>query len=119
MDQDTYLTVGVNGWGDRLEVNPYYEQLNTYVYSLGARWYPFHTGLVLGASLGPAVEVLNSNIGIAATSQWCFGSGLTLAYDFARKPTGFSLELGLHALEAYIEQESVTAGAAYLAILWK
>ncbi len=43
-----YLLGSISGYGDRLDDGISYFQLNTYLYAIGIRYYPFTTGLVLG-----------------------------------------------------------------------
>jgi hypothetical protein len=117
--KDLYLVAGVDGGGDRLFSGDEYVQINSYLYSVGLRYYPFHTGLVLGVDGGGSAAVIQSNIGVSAVSDFGWGGGGTIAYDFDRKATGFGLEPGLKVDYLEIEGSPVTVAGLYLNLLWK
>lgn len=117
--QKLYLVVGVDGVGDRFYDTANYVQLNSYLYHAGLRYYPFERGLVLGLEGGAATQVLQSDVGLGGSSPWGWGAGATIAYDFARKPTGFTVELATKVDYLTIESSTVTAVALYLDLLWK
>lgn len=115
-----YLVGGVQGGGDRFfDSTGAYVQLNSYLYHAGLRYYPFDTGLVLGLDAGPAALMATSNVGVSGASNWGWGGGATVAYDFAKKRTGFALVLGLQADYLDINAGRISMAALYLNVLWK
>ncbi len=116
---NVYLGASVDGGGDRFDDRYNFIQINNYVYGLTLRGYPFGTGLVLGLQGGFAAVVLTSDIGLEATSPRGYGGGLTVAYDFASRPTGFSLTIGTKLNVVFIEEQAISVAGAYLSLLWK
>jgi hypothetical protein len=119
INSKTYLLFSISGVGDRIE-DPYnYMQINTFLYAPGIRYYPWTTGLVLGADIGFARMAVDTDFGMEAVSEWGTGIRAVIAYDFARKLTGFSVVVGLAVTGASIESESVNSAQLYINLLWK
>jgi hypothetical protein len=114
-----YLTGGIDGGGDRFSQGSSYIQINSYLYRIGLRYYPFETGLLLGLDGGAARLVISSNVGIGSTSDWGYGAGGTIAYDFTRKQTGFGLVLGVRTEYLTVGGSPISDVALYLNLLWK
>lgn len=117
--QKLYLVAGIDGVGDRFYDSYNYIQINSYLYHAGVRYYPFETGLVLGIDGGATAQVVQSDLGVSGSSPWGWGTGATFAYDFARKPTGFGLELGVRVDYLTIQGSPITGAALFLDLLWK
>lgn len=119
VSEKLYVVAGVDGVGDRF-YDPYnFIQVNSYLYHGGLRYYPFDTGLVLGIDGGASVLVIQSDVGIGGSSPVGWGGGATVAYDFNRKATGFSLELGVRVDYLAVPTAPVSFAALYLDLLWK
>ncbi len=115
----TYLLFSISGVGDRLEQSGNYLQINTYLYGVGFRHYPFTTGIVLGADLGAARGVAQGSGGGSSTSDWGNGLRLFLGYDFARRLRGFTGILGLAATGSTIEDDNYTSVQIFFSLAWK
>lgn len=96
-----------------------YMQLNTIMYGIGLRAYPFHTGLVLGLDGGIATLGLETNVGVGATSPNGWGGAVSLAYDFNRRATGLSLILGAKYHYFSIDQGQISALTLFVDLAWK
>jgi hypothetical protein len=94
-------------------------QLNSYLYGGGVRYYPFHTGLVLGADVGLAKLIALSNLGYGGTSPAGWAAAAVIAYDFNTKLTGVSLQAGLRAQYQDITGGSASAVSAFIDLAWK
>lgn len=114
-----YLVAGFDGVGDRFYQGSYYMQFNSYLYHLGLRLYPFETGLVLGIDGGASALLIQSNVGYGGSTPYGWGAAATVAYDFARRPTGFGIEIGAKLDYLSIESSPFTAASLYLDLLWK
>lgn len=122
--QDLYLMGGIEGMGDRLDDSYDYEQLNTYLYFLGIKGYPFHTGLILEGRIGTSRAVVQSSNSFSETSSTGMGYGATVGYDFDRNSTGLSFETGLSAnhLEGMdFEEVKIATNQLFIygKLLWK
>lgn len=117
--QKLYLVAGVDGVGDSFYDPSYYIQINSYLYHGGFRYYPFETGLVLGLDAGAAMMMVTSDLGLSGTSPTGWGGGAIVGYDFARRLTGFGLELGVAVDYLTIQGSPTTAAALFLDLLWK
>ena len=105
VQSNTYILLTANGVADYGDWFFGDIQKNTYLY--GVSWYPFTTGLVLGAEAGGARMVTFYGNAQMVRSPWGYGLGVAIAYDFARKPTGFSLVLGLKPAYSVIGSDRV------------
>jgi hypothetical protein len=119
VSQNVYLGASIDGGGDRFDDGFNFIQINNYVYGLTLRGYPFGTGLLLGLQGGFAAVGVVSDIGLEGTSPPGYGGGLTVAYDFASRPTGFSVTIGTKLNVLFIEEEAMSVAGAYLSLLWK
>jgi len=119
VSSNLYLTVGVEGYGDRFYESSYYVQLNSYLWEAGIRYYPFTTGLVLGLHAGAATNSVASNLGVSGSSTSPgYGMGVILAYDFGGF-TGFGLELGAEADYCTVSGSPITGESLFVAVSWK
>jgi hypothetical protein len=117
--QDIYL--GAAAWGEATRFyddSGDYVQMNNYLFGGSIRAYPFHTGLLLGLDAGFAKEVLDSSLG-SASSPNGWGAAAIVAWDFAGRPTGFSLILGLMAFDIEIAGDSIRGATLFLNLSWK
>ncbi len=82
VSQQIYLLGRADGIGDRIS-DSYgdYVQVNLYLYSVGLRFYPWTTGVYLEGSAGASSGV----------SDFGFGYGAAIGYDFTSNPRGFGL----------------------------
>ncbi len=121
--QNSYVTVGVNGVGDRFMSSYSSEsmQLNSYLYYVGYRTYPNTTGMYWEIDGGGAkmMIVQNEDFGDAVASDWGTGICLKAGYDFSKDNDGFSLSVGVAANASLIEDETITSGAVYASLNWK
>ncbi len=114
-----YLTGGVEGYGDRFYDSTGYIQLNTYLWVVGLRFYPFSNGLVLGARGGFATTSVVSDIGVSGYSSTPgSGFGVLVAYDFGGF-TGMGFEIGARVDYCTINGSPFTGECAYVALDWK
>jgi hypothetical protein len=117
---NSYVVAGVYGVADRLQDSfGDFIQVNTYLYGPGFRFYPFDTGLVLGADLGAARLVLQTSVTNSAVSPWGVGWRGSVGYDFDSTPTGFAVLLGLGVGSAAIDGDTVGHAEVFLSLLWK
>ena len=109
----------IDGTGDRLYDSKDYLQINLYLYSLGARFYPQTTGLYFEGGAGMTAAVLQTSFAGNSSSNNGFGFGGGIGYDFARGSTGFGLNL--EAKYDFMEIESYQFGAFMLTVdlCWK
>ena len=119
MTQKTYLLFSLSGTGDRLSYGSDYYQRNTLLYAAGLRYYPFTTGLVLGADLGAARMVVKDSTGSSFTSDWGSGVRFVVGYDFARRLRGFTGILGLAVTGATIEDQESSSAQIFFSLAWK
>ena len=119
--QKAYLLFSISGTGDRLEKSADdYLQLNTCLFAGGVRYYPFTTGLVLGADIGGARAVTQFGGGTSdITSDWGNGYRFMIGYDFARRLRGFTGILGLAITGSTIEDETINSAQIYFDLAWK
>jgi len=85
----TFLMARMDGLGDRLFDAYEYYQMNLYVYSLGLRYYPSTTGFYVDGGLGSAASVEMTSSGDFIPSEFGFGFGAGIGYDFCPTPRGF------------------------------
>ncbi|OQY33745.1 MAG: hypothetical protein B6241_06740 [Spirochaetaceae bacterium 4572_59] len=124
MTQDLYFMGGIEGMGDRLDDSYDYDQLNTYLYFLGVKGYPFHTGLILEGRIGASRAVVQSSNSFTDTSSTGMGYGATVGYDFDRNNTGVSFETGLslnHLQGMEFEEVEISNNQLFIygKLLWK
>lgn len=123
--EKTYLLFSLSGTGDRLEDkndSSNYAQFNTFLYAVGLRYYPFTTGLILGADLGAARAVIQGGFGgltATSTSDWGSGVRFVVGYDFARRLRGFTGILGLAVTGATIEDQESSSAQIFFSLAWK
>jgi hypothetical protein len=99
ISQNLYLVGSVDGFGDAFFAGTEsLDQLNSVLYSVGVRYYPFVTGLVLGADAGASVLTVTSNATGVGSTPLSAGIGLTLAWDFGGTPKGVTAEIGMRAI---------------------
>jgi len=116
-----YVLGSISGFGDRLQYDGEWLQLNTYLYGIGARYYPFNRGLQLGVDVGLGKMLMQSsdpefnNIG----SESGLGSKFTVAYDFDSTFVGPALLVGASLLNDSIEGETVTGGTLFVKFVYK
>jgi len=115
----SYVLLSVSGVGDRLYDSDSHLQVNTILYACGFRYYPFTTGILVGADAGVARCSLKSDMGIGPDSDWGPGARAFVGYDFARKPSGFSLILGLSATAVVIDGDLIDSAQIHLDLAWK
>lgn len=116
-----YVLGSVTGFGDRIQYEGEWMQLNTYLYGIGARYYPFNRGLQLGADVGLGKMLMQSSDpdfnNIASESG--LGSKFTVAYDFDSSFVGPALLMGASLLNDSIEGETVTGGTLFVKFVYK
>ena len=109
ISQTTYLVAGIEGFGDGFFAGSNsLDQLNSYLYSVGLRYYPMVTGLVLGLDIGASRLVVTSNATAVGSTPWSTGVGTRLAWDFGGEPTGFTVEIGVRALYLLVSDPLIT-----------
>lgn len=113
----TYLTIGINGVGDRLYDDYNYMQINSYLYSVGFRNYPFKKGLFLGADFGSTVLMLESDFGLEGTCDSGTGFDIKVGYD--SDADGVSFSIGASINYYHIENEDMSSFSAYSMLNWK
>jgi hypothetical protein len=95
-------------------------QINSYLFGGGVRWYPWHTGLILGLDAGLARMSADASDGSSAVNDSTgWGAAAILAYDFNSRATGFSLVLGVKVNYFSIGIDRVTAATLFLSLVWK
>ena len=119
VSQEAFVLGRVDGFGDRLYDSYDYYQMNLYLYSLGFRYYPRTTGFYLEAGAGGTKGVAQSSMGGDSASDWGFGYGGALGWDFNQEARGFGLTL--EARYDHIEFDGEGAGCLMLALnlCWK
>ncbi|MDP3178633.1 MAG: hypothetical protein Q8M76_12080, partial [Spirochaetaceae bacterium] len=96
-----------------------YIQMNLLLYSLGLRYYPSTTGVYIEAGAGASRgAMVSSSVGDSA-SDFGFGYGAALGYDFNTKPRGFGLCLEARYLGLTIEDEQTGGLMLTLNLCWK
>jgi len=94
-----YVVGHVDGFGDGFfSGSTALDQINSYLYAIGIRYYPFVTGLVLGVDVGVSRLAVTSNASGVGSTPLSGGAGFTLAWDFGGAPTGWTAEIGARAL---------------------
>ncbi len=119
ISNNSYFIGSISGVADRLENATSFVQFNTYLYSLGIRFYPFTTGLVLGGDLGSSRMVIQGTGISDIVSDSGFGYNFVVAYDFDKSKTGFTFLLGIKAGASDIEGDSVAAVSLFGNLTWK
>ncbi len=116
-----YATGSISAFGDRFEYKTEMMQLNTYLYGLGVKYYPFGKGLQLGASAGAGVMILSSSEPEfdGADSERTYGTQFSVAYDFDSTDTGPAVILGLTVLSDFFEDETVTGTGLFAKFVFK
>lgn len=119
--QKLYAVGAITGFGDRLNFDGGYMQINTYLYGLGVRYYPMEKGIQLGVDLGIGKMLMNSNESLYNNIASENGSGLrfTVAYDLDSTMVGPAAQLGALVLVDSIEDESIAGFGAYLNFVYK
>jgi hypothetical protein len=120
---DLYILGVADGFATRLfDSFGNYIQVNSYLLGVGLRVYPWHTGLVLGLDAGIA-SMVEDDFGTTYTYPTGWGAAASLAWDFNRRATGFSVILGVKAHYNSIDFApvitSVTAVSAFVDLAWK
>lgn len=119
--QKLYAVGSISGFGDRIDFEGGFMQINTYLYGLGVRYYPMEKGLQLGFDFGLGKMLLNSNDPFYDDLASENGSGVrfTLAYDFDSTMTGPAAQLGALVIVDSIEGESIAGFGGYLNFVYK
>jgi hypothetical protein len=98
--------------------------LNTGLYGLGIKWYPFFSGkyLQFGADIGLAstglVTYINSSTNTIISDPG-FGMKISAAYDFDSTMTGPTLLLGGDILSCFVEGENRTCFSVFVKFVFK
>ncbi len=121
--QRDYITAGIDGIMDHLWKGTVYVQLNTNLYFLGYKLYPFRTGLYIEPRIGIS-HVIRDYDGSRDFFDIKPGASLSVAYDFAMFETGISASLGLKGMvaladEEIVEDKIITAGSIFISVLFK
>lgn len=119
INDKTYLVGVLTGFADRLEDSTGSLQLNTYLYAIGLRYYPFTTGLLLGGDLGASKMLIQNSAAEDSVSDFSYGYNLIAAYDFDSTKTGFTFQLGVKVGGYEIEGEVVTGVCLFGDLVWK
>jgi hypothetical protein len=120
LSQKNYILLGAEGIGDRLDDSLSYAQINTYLYYLGARYYPGVTGFYLQAMLGATSMVLqSSDLYSPLASEIGSGVGAAIGYDSAPQARGFGLCIELSGKALEIEGDFVYTTALTANLCWK
>lgn len=93
--QNTYVMLGFDGLGDRLYDSIDWIQENTYLFYGGLKFYPMHTGLTIELKGGASSLVELDSYGDSFVSDFGYGLGATLGYDFDKTSRGFTGEVGV------------------------
>ena len=121
----SYLLGSISYYSDELEYGSIlwgdFLYLDTYLYAIGVRYYPFTTGVVLGADVGVTNLVFTGTDSSDVESDYGFGYNLLFVYDFDTTKTGFALQLGLKVGVYDIESDGDTVRPASLFVnfVWK
>ena len=92
----SYLMLGVDALLDYFcSDGDAWEQFNSYLWYGGFRYYPLEHGIFAGAEAGGAVEEENSYAGFSSPTDWGFGLGVSIGYDFHNRNHGLYPELEL------------------------
>ena len=98
LSQNIYLVGVAEAFATRIfDSYGNYLQENSYLFGLGLRIYPFHTGLQLGLDAGYAM--MNEDQGGVGYFDYPSGWGVaaSIGWDVSRRATGFSAILGIKA----------------------
>lgn len=111
ISETTYLVIGAEGFGDGFFAgSSSLDQLNSDLLSIGIRYYPFVTGLVLGVDVGTSKLDVTSNASGVGSTPYSPGVGLSLAWDFGGRPTtAFTVEIGIRALYLSVSDPLITS----------
>ncbi len=115
----SYLLGSVSGTSDSLVYGIDEFTIMSHLFALGFRYYPFTTGLVLGADIGTASMTFQATGIPDIESDSGFGYNILLAHDFDRTKTGFAFQLGLAFAGYDIEDELVLVGSLFGQLVWK
>lgn len=119
VSQEAFILGRVDGFGDRLYDNYDYLQMNLYLCSLGFRYYPMTTGLYVEAGAGGTQGVTQSSLGSGSSSDWGFGYGGALGWDFNPEARGFGLTLEARYDSIELEGEEAHCLMLTLNLSWK
>jgi len=119
ISQQAYVMARVDGMADRLYDSHDFIQMNLYLYSLGLRYYPSVTGFYVEGGAGASREVLQSSVAGDTASDFAFGFGAAIGYDFNRNARGFGLCVEAKYDNLTIENEQVGALMLTLNLCWK
>ena len=119
ISQQAYVMARVDGMADRLYDSHDFIQLNLYLYSLGLRYYPSVTGFYGEGGAGASREVLQSSVAGDTASDFAFGFGAAIGYDFNRNARGFGLCVEAKYDNLTIENEQVSGLMLTLNLCWK
>ncbi len=119
VSQQAYIMARVDGMADRLYDSQDFIQLNLYLYSLGLRYYPSVTGFYVEGGAGASREVLQSSVAGDTASDFAFGFGAAIGYDFNSKARGFGLCVEAKYDNLTIENEQVSGLMLTLNLCWK
>jgi hypothetical protein len=120
ISQNTYLTVGVSGFGDRLSASDTdWMQINTILFALKIKYYPFVTGLVVEIGGGFSVINLQDATGSSIRSPYGAGGSVSIAYDFASQPTDGGFQIGIDGMVNYIDSDYYKGIGLFVLYAWK
>ncbi|OQY38528.1 MAG: hypothetical protein B6229_05725 [Spirochaetaceae bacterium 4572_7] len=114
-----YAIGNITAYGDRIDKDKDYMQINTYLYAVGIKYFPFTTGLFLGTNFGTSVMLLQSNLTETISSEPGTGLDFVLGYDFDRTSTGFGLQIGIKASGYTVEDDTIGASTFFVNLVWK
>ena len=119
LERGCYLIARIDGGGDRVDDGNDYIQMNLYLFSLGARYYPYRTGLYVEVGAGASKGVIESSVAASSPSDTGFGYGIAIGYDFNRRQRGFGLSLEAKYDGLTIESEQYGALMFTLNLCWR
>jgi hypothetical protein len=119
LTQQGFLMARIDGVADRLFDSSDYLQMNMYLYSLGVRYFPMTTGLYIEGSGGASRAVVQTSAGTTSASDFGFGYGVALGYDFTRSVRGFGLLLEARYLGLTIDSEQAGCIMLTVDLCWK
>jgi len=119
LNKNTYIIGSFSWYADSWDLDLSYYRLYTIFYSVGFRYYPYTTGLVLGVDAG--ATNMNNQSSVAETIESDYGLGLnaSIGYDFDKNSTGLTFILGAQVGLFDIEGDDVMGFGIFGNVAWK
>ncbi len=114
-----YVIFSAAAFADGLHYQNESINMTSMLASGGIRYYPFVTGLQIGAEMGMGTIKIEVTGEEEIESDPEIGGKFTAAYDFDSTKTGAALQIGVSLLYSIFEEDTISGGALFAKFAYK